>query len=76
MNLQVSIDQRVWDSVSRSYDNGDYAGSIADAFLFLSDLIRTKSGLDSDGAQLIGGAFGGDSAVIMSQCLSDRNGAV
>jgi len=64
MNLQSSIDQRVWIAVSRSYESGEYAAAISDAFYFLSDLIRNKSGLDSDGASLIGTAFGGDAPVI------------
>lgn len=64
MNLQSSVDQRVWTAVSRSYESGEYAAAISDAFYFLSDLVRSKSGLDSDGAALIGAAFGGDKPVI------------
>jgi uncharacterized protein (TIGR02391 family) len=64
MTLQSSIDQRLWSSVERSYEAGDYSGAISDSFYFLSDLIREKSGLDSDGAALIGASFGGDSPVI------------
>jgi uncharacterized protein (TIGR02391 family) len=64
MNLQSSIDERVWTAVSSSYESGEYAAAISDAFYFLSDLIRSKSGLDSDGAALVGTAFGGDKPVI------------
>ena len=64
MNLQASVDERIWTAVSRSYESGEYAAAISDAFYFLSDLIRGKSGLDSDGAALIGAAFGGDKPII------------
>ncbi len=64
MNLQEQIDARLWASVQKSFEDGDFAGSIRECFYFLSDLIRSKSGCESDGVALIGAAFGGANPVV------------
>ena len=64
MNLQLQIDARLWRAVQRSYEDRQFANSISDCFYFLSDLIRNKSGCDSDGAALVNAAFGGDNPVV------------
>jgi uncharacterized protein (TIGR02391 family) len=64
MSLQGQIDARLWASVQKSYEDGDFAGSIRDSFYFLSDLIRNKSGCESDGHALVGAAFGGANPII------------
>jgi uncharacterized protein (TIGR02391 family) len=64
VGLEGEIDSRLWTAVQKSYDDGDYAGSILDSFYFLSDLIRDKSGCESDGHALIGAAFGGANPIV------------
>ena len=64
MSLDTDIDSRLWSAISKSYLDGNFSGAISDGFYFLSDLIRTKSGCDSDGHALIAAAFGGDNPVL------------
>src|ERR1017187_9139148 len=64
MNLQTSISARLWAAVQTTYEAGNYTGAILDSIYFLSDLIRNKSGLDSDGNALVGAAFGGANPII------------
>ncbi len=61
MNLQTKIDERLWQMLQNSYENRNYTGAILDSIYFLSDLIREKTGLTSDGVSLIGQALGGKS---------------
>lgn len=61
MNLQTKLDPRLWDAIRATYENRNFTGSILDAMYFLSDLIRERTGLESDGAALVGQAFGGTS---------------
>ena len=42
-----------------NYESENFSGSILDASYFLSDLLRQKSGVDGDGAALVGQALGG-----------------
>lgn len=69
MSLAGSIDEPLWLAVQRSYESGDYSGAITDSVVYLSELIRNKSGLDSDGNTLIGSAFGGPTPVIKVNTL-------
>jgi uncharacterized protein (TIGR02391 family) len=61
MNLETEIHSDLWATVRRSYESQMWANSILDATYFLSDVIRNKSGLQSDGTALAGQAFGGKS---------------
>ena len=61
MNLETRLDSRLWQFIQSSYENRNFTAAIIDALHFLSDLIREKSGLESDGVALIGNAFGGRS---------------
>lgn len=58
-NLKNLLDERLWDSVKRNYLHDNYTGAILDSVQHLGDLIREKTGLESDGIQLVGDAFGG-----------------
>jgi uncharacterized protein (TIGR02391 family) len=76
MNLESKIEERLWKMIQNSYEDRNYTGAIHDAIYFLSDLIREKSGLESDGVSLIGQAFGGKSPklkVNKLQSESDKN---
>ncbi len=64
MNLETRIDTRLWDAVRISYENRNFTGLIQDSMYFLTDLIREKTGLEGDGASLVGQAFGGRSPLL------------
>jgi uncharacterized protein (TIGR02391 family) len=59
MNLETRIDERLWQAVRENYENGRYTSAILDSMYYLNDIIRDKTGLESDGVALIGQAFGG-----------------
>ncbi len=60
MNLETRLDPWLWEAVQNSIENRHYTGAILDSFHFLSNLIRDKTDLESDGVTLIGQAFGGN----------------
>ena len=59
MNLETRIDERLWQAIRENYENSRYTSAILDSVYFLNDVIRDKTGLESDGVALIGQAFGG-----------------
>jgi uncharacterized protein (TIGR02391 family) len=63
-NIKLHIEERLWNHVKRSYLSENYSTAILDAIQFIGDLIREKSGLENDGIQLIGSAFGGENPKI------------
>lgn len=63
-HIKQHIEERLWNFIKRSYNSEDYKNAILDSIQFIGDVIREKSGLDSDGNQLIGNAFGGTSPKI------------
>lgn len=72
MSLQSKIDPRLWKAIEKSFEDSDYSGAILDSFYFLSDLIRAKSGFESDGAALIGAAFGGQNPLVkINSCKTE-----
>ncbi len=60
MVFQHEINSELWNAVRANYEAGNYSGAILDSILFLTDTIRNKSGLEGDGASLVGQAFGGE----------------
>lgn len=58
-HIKQHIEERLWNFIKRSYNSEDYKNAILDSIQFIGDIIRDKSGLDNDGNQLIGKAFGG-----------------
>lgn len=63
-HIKQHIEERLWNFIKRSYNSEDYKNAILDSIQFVGDVIREKSGLDNDGNQLIGNAFGGSSPKI------------
>jgi len=61
MNLETSLEPRLWEAVRASVEARKFTGAILDAIYLLSDVIRERSGLEGDGVPLIGSAFGGPS---------------
>ncbi len=60
MNLRDEIDIELWEVVEKNYCNESYSSAIIDSIHLLSETIRNKTGLEGDGASLIGQAFGSD----------------
>lgn len=61
MNLETTIQPRLWDVIRASIESRNFSAAVLDAIHFLSDVIRERSGLEGDGVALIGAAFGGNS---------------
>ena len=60
MMIKNEIDVELWEVIQKNYDAENYTGAILDSIFKLTDTIRNKTGLEGDGASLIGQAFGGD----------------
>ena len=76
VNLQTRLDERLWNAIETTYQNRNYSGAILDSIHYLGQLIRDKSGLESDGTALVGAAFGGKNPVLKItklQTETDRN---
>lgn len=73
LNLASRINERLWSAVRVTYETGNYSGAIADSIYYLSDLIRNKSGLDSDGVQLVNASFGGTAPVVKVNALNTQS---
>lgn len=76
MNLETKLEPKLWDVVRGSLEGRKFTNAILDAIYLLSDVIRERSGLDGDGVQLVGAAFGGDSPklkVSRLQTESEKN---
>lgn len=61
MNLETLLDPRLWQAIDNCYANRNYTGCIIDAIHYLGNLLREKTGLQSDGVVLVGEALGGKS---------------
>jgi uncharacterized protein (TIGR02391 family) len=59
VNLETRLSTELWEAVRTNYEKRNFTGAVLDAFYFLSDLLRKKSGAEGDGASLIGHALGG-----------------
>lgn len=58
MNPSNEISDELWASVRKSYESEAWANAILDAMHHFGDVLRLKSGLQSDGIALVGGALG------------------
>lgn len=73
MNLQTKLDERIWEAIRSTYESRNFSAAILDAIHFLSELIRERSGLDGDGANLVGRAFGGKAPVLKVNNLNTES---
>jgi len=76
VNLQSNIAEELWGAVASVYTAGNYSHAILEAVHHLSSVLRNRSGVDGDGAALVGQAIGGDSPRIRVSSLqtdSERN---
>lgn len=60
MELQTNIRKELWSAIESTYKAENYSHAIVDAWHYLRDTVREKTGLDGDGHSLIGNAFGGE----------------
>jgi len=60
MTIQNEVNVELWETIKKNYEAENYTGAILDSMFRLTDTIRNKTGLEGDGASLIGQAFGGD----------------
>lgn len=76
MNLETRLPDALWEAIRSNYEKRNFTGAILDAFYFLSELLRNKSGIEGDGHSLIGQALGGAAPKIKLNRLrteSERN---
>jgi len=59
MNLETEISHELWQAVERSYGSQAWSNAVLDSIHYLSDALRAKTDLQSDGAALVGQALGG-----------------
>lgn len=64
MELHKEISPELQTAIKVHYEAGLYSNAILDSMKVLTELIRTKSELDGDGATLVGQAFGGNAPPI------------
>jgi uncharacterized protein (TIGR02391 family) len=73
LNLSSEISERLWVAVRGTYEAGNYSSAILDAVNCLGDVVRDKSGLPSDGAQLVGAALSGPNPIIRVNSLHTQS---
>jgi len=61
MNLHTHIRNSLWLAIQSTYQAGNYSHAILDAMHYFSNVLRDKTGVDGDGATLVGQTLGGDS---------------
>lgn len=60
MNLETQLEPRLWESIRESIEARKFTTAILEGIHLLSEVIRERSGLEGDGVQLVGDAFGGN----------------
>ncbi len=63
-SIKQHIEDRLWQVIKKNYISENFTNCILDAIQFLGDTLREKSGIDSDGVQLVGSALGGENPKI------------
>ncbi|MEZ4673908.1 MAG: TIGR02391 family protein [Caldilineaceae bacterium] len=58
MNLETEIKPELWQAIAPSYNTQQYTDAINAAMLYMTEVLRDKSGLTTDGATLVGEALG------------------
>jgi uncharacterized protein (TIGR02391 family) len=69
INLQTRLDERLWNSIESTYNARNFSGAVIDTIHFIGQMIRDKSGLESDGVPLVGAAFGGKTPILKVSSL-------
>lgn len=61
MDIRTELVEELWAAIQTKYESRNYTSAILDALYYLGNIIREKTGLQSDGVPLVGQAFGGKS---------------
>ena len=76
MNVQIELSEQLSKAIYANYEKANYTGAILDSIFLLSDVLRDRTGCESDGVSLVGEALGGSDPKLKLTPLrseSDRN---
>jgi len=76
MNIQIELSEQLSKTIYANYEKANYTGAILDSIFLLGDVLRDRSGCESDGVPLVGEALGGSAPELKLTPLrseSDRN---
>lgn len=73
MDIKNNIQQDLWEAIHKNYENESYSSAILDSIHILTETIRNKTGLEGDGSNLIGQAFGGENPRIQLNKLQTES---
>lgn len=71
--IETQIDDKLWKSIRKNYEVSSYSEAIIDAIYYLSNMVRDKTGLESDGVVLVGQALGGSQPLIKVNSLQTES---
>lgn len=60
MDLRRNIEKKLWLNISENYEEANYSNAILDSIHMLTQIIKSKTGLELDGSRLVEKAFSGD----------------
>lgn len=67
--METKINSKIWSAVRKNFEARNFSEAILDGIHYLSNLLREKTGLESDGQSLVGQAFGGNQPLIKVNSL-------
>ena len=76
MNIQIELSEQLSKAVYANYEKANYTGAIIDSIFLLNEVLRDRTGCQSDGVPLVGEALGGSDPQLKLTPLrseSDRN---
>ena len=73
MNLQATISTELWNSISSVYEGGNFSHAVLEAIHHVTNVIRDRSGIDGDGAALVGQSLGGETPKLRVNALQTES---
>ncbi len=76
MNIQIELSEQLSKAIYANYEKANYTGAILDSIFLLNEVLRDRTGCESDGVSLVGEALGGSDPKLKLTPLrseSDRN---
>ena len=76
MNIQIELSEQLSKAIYANYEKANYTGAILDSIFLLSEVLRDRTGCESDGVSLVGEALGESDPKLKLTPLrseSDRN---
>jgi len=71
-SIETLISKPVWDAIKDNYEKGSYTTAITNLLIYVQDVVREKSELESDGTNLMEKAFFGDNPALQINKLETR----